>query len=104
MKITKRQLQRIIKEEKSKLLVEMNPRANADRSLGMLANVSTMETLGNSLLDLLQEVEMGAVEEEGVEPEEGEEMARNAAILCVANAFQSAGLVDVYQSLFKLLR
>ena len=53
MKITKRQLRRIIKEEKQKLLIEMNPIANAERNLGGLASVSTTEAITNGILDLL---------------------------------------------------
>ena len=104
MKITKKQLKRIIKEEKAKILVEMNPIANAERSVGGLANMSTTAAITDGILDLLQEVEMGAVEEEGMEPEEAEDAARGAAILVVAQAFQSAGLMDVYASLVRMLR
>ena len=104
MKITKRQLKRIIKEEKQKLLVEMNPMANAERNLGGLASVSTTEAITNGILDLLQGVEMAAVEEEGLEEDEAEEAARGAAILAVAQAFQSAGLMDVYAGLTRMLR
>lgn len=103
MKITKRQLMQIIKEEKARLLKE-NPQANAERALGGFANTSTVSSVTDGILDLLQEIEMGAVEEEGLEDEEAEEFARNGAILAVAQAFQSAGLTDVYMALTKLLR
>ena len=104
MKITKRQLKRIIKEEKQKLLIEMGPNATAERSLGSLANVSTIDQITDGILNLLQEIEMGASEEEGLGPDEAEEYARNGAVLAVAQAFQSAGYVDVYMSLIRLLR
>ena len=104
MKITKRQLKRIIKEEKEKLLVEMNPMMNAERASGSFANTSTVERVTDGILDLLQEIEMGSSQEEGLEGEEAEEFARNGAILVVAQAFQSAGLMDVYMSLTRMLR
>ena len=102
--ISQRQIARIIKEERDKLLVEMNPMVNADRAVGGFANASTVDQVTQGILNLLQEIEMGAVEEEGLEDEEAEEFARNGAILAVAQAFQSAGLIDVYMALTKLLR
>ena len=104
MKITKRQLRRIIKEEKQKLLVEMNPMMNAERASGSFANTSTVERVTDGILDLLQEIEMGSSQEEGLEGDEAEEFARNGAILVVAQAFQSAGLMDVYMTLTRMLR
>ena len=103
MKITKRQLRRIIKEEKAKLLKE-NPLANAERALGGFANSGDVEIVTDGILDLLQGIEMGAIEEEGLENEEAEEFARNGVILAVAQAFQSAGLTDVYAVLTGLVR
>jgi hypothetical protein len=104
MRLTKKQLAKIILEEKTRLLTEMNPMADADRSVGTLANVSSIDQVTDGILNILQEVEMGAQEEEGLEPDEAEAKARNAAILVVAQAFQSAGLTDVYYSLTKMLR
>ena len=103
MKITKTQLRRIIKEEKARLLNE-NPIANAERASGGFANVSTMESVTDGILDLLQEIEMGSSKEFDGDIEMAEEFARNGAILVVAQAFQSAGLTDVYASLTKILR
>ena len=100
MKITKRQLRKIIKEEKQRLLSENQ---NAERALGSYANVSTTDKVTDSILDILQEVEMGA-SEDGMDNEMAEEMARSAALLAVAQAFQSAGLTDVYMALYKLIR
>ena len=94
MKITQKQLKRIIKEEKAKLLAEqMNPQANAERALGSFADMAAVDRVTDGVLDLLQSIEMGAVEE-GLEDEEAEEMASNGAILAVAQAFQSAGLME----------
>lgn len=103
MKITKRQLRRIIKEEKSRLLVE-NPQANAERAVGGFAEVSTVDQVTDGILDMLAQIELGAQDEEGLEEEEAEEFARNGAILAVAQAFQSGGLTDVYMAMIKLLR
>lgn len=102
MKITKRQLRKIIKEEKQKLLVEMNPFADAKRSLGSYANTSTVSKLTDGIMDLLQEVEFGAVED-GLEDDEAEDMATAAALLAVAQAFQAAGLVREYDAIFRLI-
>ena len=66
MKITKRQLIQIIKEEKANLLKE---NANAERSLGSYANSSSVDALTDALLNILQEVEMGAAED-GIEDDE----------------------------------
>ena len=103
MKITKRQLKRIIKEEKVKLLTEMSPFRDADRSLSLYANVTTTEQLTDSILNMLQEVEMGATED-GMDDEMAEEMARSATLLAVSQAFESAGLMDVKFVLQKLIR
>jgi len=100
MKITKRQLRRIIKEEKQRLLSENR---GVEMALGSFANVSTTDQLTDSILNVLQEVEMGAVED-GHGDEDAGEMARSAALLAVAQAFQSAGLTDVYMALYKLIR
>ena len=103
MKITKKQLKRIIKEEKAKLLTEMSPFRDADRALGLYANVTTTEQLSDSILNMLQEVEMGAVED-GMDDEMAEEMARSATLLAVSQAFEAAGLMDVKFALQKMIR
>ena len=105
MKITKRQLRKIIKEEKASLLSEMyqGGHSDAERALGMYTNVSTVDQVTDSILNVLQEVEMGA-HEDGMEGDEGEDLAAAAAILAVAHAFQAAGRIDVYQALFQELQ
>ena len=104
MKITKRQLRRIIKEEKQKMLeMYKGGRSNAERSLGLYANTSTVDQITDSILNVLQEVEMGA-HEDGMEGDESEDMAVAAAILAVAHAFQAAGRIDVYQALIQELK
>ena len=103
MKITKRQLRRIIREEKANLLTEMSPFRDADRSLSIYANVTTSDQVTNGILALLREVDQGAIED-GMEDDEAEEMARNATLLAVSQAFESAGLMDVKMALQKLIR
>lgn len=103
MKISKRQLKRIIAEEKQKLLVEMNPMANAERSLGMYADVRDVDSLQDALMNILSGVEMEA-QQDGLEDDEAEEMAADAAVLAAAQAFQAAGLVAQYDALIRTLR
>ena len=103
MKITKNQLRRIIKEEKTKLLVEMNPVADAERSLGLYANASTVDKLSSALQSLLSEVEAAAIED-GLEEDEAEDMAANAGLMAVADAFQSMGMIAEYDALYRILQ
>jgi hypothetical protein len=102
MKITSRQLRRIIKEEKSKILTEQSAVSNADRSLGLYANTTTVDAMTDSLLNILQEVMMG-LEDDGVDEVDAEMYSRAAAILAVANAFQAAGFPDVHHTLLRML-
>lgn len=100
MKITKRQLMQIIKEEKAKLLLKED--ANAERALGSYANSSSVDALTEALLNILQEVEMGAIED-GLEEDEAEDMAADAVLLAVAQAFQSAGLTAEYSAVYNMI-
>ena len=61
MKITKRQFRRIIKEERSKLVREMNPDGSisADEDAGREALLREVE---NTIYDLIQTVQMRADE------------------------------------------
>ena len=103
MKITKQQLKKIIKEEKQKLIVEMNPIANAERTLSMYADVSNVDTLTTAIQDILAGVEMAAIDD-GLEEDEAEEMAANAALLAVAQAFQATGLIAEYDAIYKMIQ
>jgi len=103
MKVTKRQLRRIIKEEKSRLLNEMNPRANAERSLSVYANVALVDGLKNSVSQLLEQIETDAFED--LEDErDAEAAAMNAALLTLAEAFGMAGYSGVQMQLEKLIK
>ena len=62
MKITKRQLRRIIKEEKQKLLREMHPRAAADNAL--MDRLEAVDELITALRSTNLGVDMGPNDDE----------------------------------------
>ena len=76
--------------------------ANAERSLGMYANVSLVDQLSTTVMELLQNIETEAVED-GLDDEEAEDYAADAVVLAVAQAFQAAGLVAEYEALIRTL-
>jgi len=71
MKITKRQLRRIIKEEKTRLQEYGggDPNSAVGRAMGLYFDVKMMQQVG-SILDSLFHNAMEAAEEDGMEPEE----------------------------------
>ena len=102
MKITKRQLRRIIKEEKARLLNEQSPIANAERSKGGYADQSAVNQATDGIIGILQTVETEA--EVDLEDDiEAKAAARNAALLVCAQAFQAADHKDVYAALIAML-
>lgn len=102
MKITKKQLRRIIKEEKQKLLVEMSPIANAERSVSSYADQLAVDQATDGIVGILQTVERDSEMDLGDDLEAKNE-ARNAAILVCAQAFQAADHKDVYAALISML-
>ena len=104
MKITRRQLKRIIKEERQKILVEMDmsPIANAERSVGVYADQSAVDQATDGIVGILQTVERDSETDLGDELEARNE-ARNAALLVCAQAFQAADHKDVYAALIRML-
>ena len=102
MKVSKQQIRRIIKEEKAKLLVEMNPVANAERSLGMYANTVVVDQLNKTVARLLEDITSEAVED-GLEEDESYDLAVDAVVMAVHEAFLSAGMVDQAQSVIYML-
>ena len=60
MKITKKELKKIIKEEKQKLLMEMNPIANAQRMQGMYSDTAAVDAVERALADLLAGTDQSA--------------------------------------------
>ena len=68
MRISKRQLRRIIKEEKARLLSEVAPQADISRQLGELHNVIDKlitvmgsDEVANELEGIAEEIRMGMV-------------------------------------------
>jgi hypothetical protein len=102
MKITKRQLHRVIKEEKSKLLNENTPAANAERMQGTYSDITMMDAVTNSLQALLTQTETDAYEDLG-DDEEAAISAEAAVTLTVAQAFEKLGMMDQYHMLSKTL-
>ena len=100
MKITKRQLRQIIKEENARLLVEMDPRADADRTLGLYANTTLVSQLSTIVDDLRRGIFDSAVDD-GVEKDEADFMAIDAVLLAVADAFQAADMTFASDMLLK---
>ena len=103
MKITKRQLKRIIKEEKQKLLVEMSPIKNAEYMQGSYSPMSAIDAVESALSELMQKTDQDAFEDMG-DPNDAEDAAANAVTLTVAQAFQKMGLLAQYESLIRTLR
>ena len=103
MKVSKRQLRQIIKEEKSKLLNEMNPRANAERAIGMYASIALLDTFKKTGLDLMQNVETEAMED--LEDElDAEEAAVGAFLMVISQVLDSAGYVGKAREIEGLLK
>ena len=103
MKITKRQLKRIIAEEKQKLLVEMNPLANAQRMQGSYSDTAAVDAVERALADLLAGTDRSAFEDFGDE-DEADDAAVAAVTITVAQALQGLGLLAQYEALIRTLR
>ena len=102
MKISREDLQRIIKEEKQKLLVEMNPMANAERMQGEYADTAAVDAVENALSELMFGVNEEAFEAMGDE-DDADDAAAAAVTFTVAQAFQSMGLLAQYDALIRTL-
>ena len=102
MKITKRQLRRIIKEEKAKLLNENNPMANAQRMQGY-ADAAAIDEIENAMSDLQAGVNADAFDDMQDE-DEADDAAVAALTFTVAQTFQSLGMVAQYDALLRTLR
>ena len=103
MKITRDDLQRIIKEEKQKLLNENNPIRNAEYMQGNYANVSDIEILESAMGDLLMGTETDAFEDMD-DDDEASDAAETVLTFTIAQRFQSLGLVAQYEALIRTLR
>ncbi len=104
MKVTKRQLKKIIKEEKQKLLLEMNPLADAERTYGGFVNEASKDQLGSALRNFLNDTATVLEVEEEMDEDEADEKAHAALVLALAYELQSLGLVNPYNVLYNLVR
>jgi len=104
MKVSKRQLRRIIREEKTKL-VEQGSGAleNTRRSQGMYSDITEIDAVKAAMESLYTQTMNDAMEDLG-----DEEMANDesigALILTVAEVFESLGLPEPGAALLRLLR
>ncbi len=74
MKITKRQLKKIIKEEKAKLMTEYNPAQDpGQRAIGLYFDVNMMKQFNMLMYDMFENA-MGSAQLDGLEPEEAYRM------------------------------
>ena len=102
MRISRADLQRIIKEEKQRLLVEMNAMANAQRMQGEYSDTAAVDAVENALSELMFGTNEDAFEDMGDE-DDADEAAAAAVTLTVAQAFQSMGLLAQYEALIRTL-
>jgi len=104
MKITKKELRKIIKEEKAKLLMEMTPLADAERTLGSASKEENRDLIGSALRNFLNDTATTLEVEEEYDEDEADEMAHAALVLALAYELQSLGLVNPYNVLYNLVR
>ncbi len=88
MKITKRQLRRIIKEEKTKILSEMTA---GERARGLFLDDAMAERAKAHLTALYDGAVNDAIAEEGLMAEEAEEMAIGGVLEVVKEFLDSVG-------------
>ena len=88
MKITKRQLRRIIKEEKTKILSEMTA---GERARGLLLDDAMAERTKTLMTHLYNNAVNDAIAEEGLMTEEAEEMAIGGVLEVVKEFLDSVG-------------
>jgi hypothetical protein len=95
MRITKRQLKQIIREEAARLegkglVSEAYDMENAKRAEGLYANTQDVAAMSRAIEDLYEGIFNDLFDNEGVEEDEADDMARAATVLAVANALGSA--------------
>jgi hypothetical protein len=101
MRITKRQLRQIIKEEKAKL----QENANAERMQGLYSDVAAIKALQRAFNDLLKGTQADAANDFGEDDEAGYTDAAEAAVtLTVAQVFKNARMLEQYRALMDTLR
>lgn len=97
MKITKRQLRQIIKEEKTKLQENA-----AERAIGLYANQSLIGKLTSAMNELEGQVYDDALEDFADDENEASEQARMVLVRVIANWMGSAGYLDVEDALRRI--
>ena len=102
MKITKRQLKRIIKEEKAKLLNEASPMINAEYQQGSYANANLVNAVVSGVETLIEQVVNDASEDLG-DDQEGDYAAANVVTLTLIQALQRIGMVGQAREMEKFL-
>ena len=95
MKISKRQLRRIVKEEKQKLKEQQSP---GQRARGLYAS-DAMAKQAESILLNLYDTMTEAMQEDGLQMEEAEDMAAEGLLTIVNNVLQGVGHLNVEISL-----
>ena len=93
MKITKQQLRRIIKEEKTRLLNEATPRTNAEYQQGSYANVNLVAQVENSIEQLMNQVLGDEDLNRDFDEFEVDAAAANVVTYTVLRALSSVGLL-----------
>ena len=90
MKITRAQLERIIKEEKQKLLAEQySDMNNADRTLGMYASTSLLGRFEDAMHRLYEDIYKNALEDLE-DSDEAMDLADEALLALVKGYIRSA--------------
>jgi len=103
MKITKRQLRRIIKEEKTKLLNETSPMINAEYQQSNYANVNLVAQIQNGIEQLMNQVLADDDLNRDFDEYEVDEKAANVVTYTVLTALNSVGLLGQADALKKFL-
>jgi hypothetical protein len=88
MKITRRQLKRIIREEKRKLTLENQ--SPGQRALGIYANVAAVKSLQDQMESLYFDI-IEEAQADGLEDADGEDMAGEAILQIVREFMQTVG-------------
>lgn len=104
MKITKKELRKIIKEEKAKLLMEMGPLDDAERTYGSVATEASKDQLSSALRNFLNDTAVKLEVEEELDEDEADEKAHAALVLALAYELQSLGRLSPYNALYTIVR
>ena len=103
MKITKRQLRRIIKEEKQSL-VENSRMRNAQWATDTYGNEEPLNDVTTSIRGLILDLKLELGREKGFDPDIKTEIANNIVTLQLYKALNSLGMSDQAQALFGTLK